>query len=388
MNVEYRTSEDLDDRALMLQFESIGDSCEFGLVQRANGAEPLGLFRFSGVPVRHLIRGLEHRFEGMADPEQIRVQPENGEYMIKLWKYDFIYHAHVREGAMDPAELHAREVRRTRFLLDKFIADLENPAKILVFRQNEPLLAHDLVMLRAALGRYSRATLLWVQEAMPGHLPGTAEHADDQLLLGYVRWLSPRDNAHQIDHESWLSLCRQAHVLWRPAAAAPVFPALSVAEPEPVQPLRSEIIFGEGGNAGDRLGIGWSAPENGFVWSIDHRSEITLEVPAPAEHYVLEMDVVPFVAPPILPRQRLIVVVNGQPVHHFDPLPRGIVSCMVPGYLLAGRETAEIALEHPDAARPADVLPEHDIRRLAIAFRSLSLMGAPAYQSSQGAQRT
>lgn len=381
MSVEYRIAappERLADRDLMLQFESIGDSCEFGLVQRQNGAEPLGLLRFSGVPVRHLIRALEHGFEGVADPDQIRVQVENGEYMVKLWKYDFIYHAHVREGTMDPDALHAREVRRTRFLLDKLIADLKNPAKILVFRQNEPLLAHDLVKLRAALARYGATTLLWVQQAMPGHLPGTAERADDRLVLGYVRWMAPRDNAHQIDHESWLSLCRQAYALWRPAAApAPVAPPLSVVPPQPAQPLRAEIMFGAGGNSESHLGFGWSAPENGFTWSIEDRSLITLDVPVAAQRYVLAMDVTPFHAPPVLPRQRLLISINGVPVHCFDPLPRGRVSCIVPGELVAGRDTVEVLLEHPDAARPADVLPEDDTRRLAIAFSSLSLMGLP-----------
>ncbi|HEY1935609.1 MAG TPA: hypothetical protein VGG99_26675 [Acetobacteraceae bacterium] len=381
MNVEYRTAAppgQLDDRNLMLQFESIGDSCEFGLVQRQNGAEPLGLLRFSGVPVRHLIRGLENRFEGAAEPDQIRPQVENGEYMIKLWKYDFIYHAQVREGAMDPTALHAREVKRTRFLLDKLIADLENPAKILVFRQNEPLLAHDLVKLRAALARYSAATLLWVQEAMPGHLPGTAELADDRLLLGYVRWLAPRENAHQIDHPSWLSLCRQAHALWRPPLPPePISPAISVALPEPAEPFRSEIIFGEGGNSETHLGFGWSAPENGFTWSIEDASLVTLDVPAVAERYVLDMEVTPFQAPPAVPGQRLHVSVNGAQVFSFDTLPRGRVSCIVPGHLVAGRDMVEILLEHPDAARPADVLQEDDVRRLAIAFNSLSLMGLP-----------
>jgi hypothetical protein len=381
MNVEYRTAappEQLDDRALMLQFESIGDSCEFGLVQRRNGAEPLGLLRFSGVPVRHLTCGLENRFEGAAEPDQIRPQVENGEFMIKLLKYDFIYHAHVLEGAMDPETLHAREVRRTRFLLNKLVADLENPAKILVFRQNEPLLAHDLVMLRAALARYSAATLLWVQEAMPGHPPGTAELADDRLLLGYVRWLAPRENAHHIDHPSWLSLCRQAYALWHSAVApAPVTPAASIVLPETAEQLRSEIIFGAGGNSEARLGFGWSAPENGFTWTIDDRSLVTLDVPGAADRYVLDMDVVPFQAPPTLPAQRLRVLVNGEPVHSFDAVPRGRVSCLVPGHLVAGRDAVEILLEHPDAARPADVLAEDDTRRLAVAFRFLSLMGIP-----------
>src|SRR6185312_2886385 len=291
MNVEYRDApapEELSDRDLMLRFESSGDSCEFGLVQRKSGAEPLGLLRFSGVPLRHLIRALENRFEATADPQNIRLQVENGEYMVKLTKYDFIYHAHVLDGAMEPDALHQREVRRTRFLLSKLIADLEDPAKILVFRQNEPLLAHDLVMLRSALARYGASTLLWVTEEMPGHPAGTAELAEDRLLVGYVRWLAPRLNAHQIDHPSWLSLCRQAYALCRPPArVTPSQPAAQPADTLPTGPSRVEVVFGEAGNASERAGFGWSAPENGFTWAIEDRSLVTLEPPAVAERYIL-----------------------------------------------------------------------------------------------------
>ena len=120
---------DLSDRDLVLQFESLGDNCEFGLVQRRVGAEPLGLFRFAGAPLRHVLRAMGAHFDGMAEPEHVRVQPENGEYMIKLAKYDFIYHADVKIGEADPAALHHQHCRTVRFLVDKFIADLKIPKK-------------------------------------------------------------------------------------------------------------------------------------------------------------------------------------------------------------------------------------------------------------------
>ena len=215
--VLHQMTEMISDSELMLNFESIGDSCEFGLVQRKAGAEPLGLLRFSGVPVRHLIRALDHRFAGIAEPENVRVQLENGEYMVKLTKYDFIYHSFILEHQMDQTELHQREVRRINYLAREFIADLEAPTKILVFRQNEPLLAHDLALLSAALRRYATHTMLWVLAAQPGHPPGTVEIADDHLMLGYISWLAPRNDAHNFDHESWLKVLRAAYALWRSA---------------------------------------------------------------------------------------------------------------------------------------------------------------------------
>lgn len=219
----------LSDTELMLNFESIGDSCEFGLVQRMAGAEPLGLFRFSGTPVRHLIRGLEHRLAGIAEPEHVRVQLDHGEYMVKLTKYDFVYHTFKLEHDIDPAELHRQEVRRINYLAEEFIADLENPAKILVFRQNEPLLARDLAHLRAALRQYAKTTMLWVLEAQPDHPPGTVQIADDHLILGYVGWLAPRSAAKNFDNDSWLKILRATYALWRPADAedSPLDPAES-----------------------------------------------------------------------------------------------------------------------------------------------------------------
>src|SRR3954447_2564614 len=98
-----------DDRELVLRFESIGDNCELGLVQRLAGAEPLGLLRFAGAPLRNVLRALDARLEGIGDPRHIRIQAENGEYMVKLTRYDFYYHAHVSVGDMSPEAVHRQQ---------------------------------------------------------------------------------------------------------------------------------------------------------------------------------------------------------------------------------------------------------------------------------------
>ncbi|MEA2731801.1 MAG: hypothetical protein QOF70_6276 [Acetobacteraceae bacterium] len=365
---------ELADRELVLQFESLGDSCELGLVQRGVGAEPLGMFRFAGAPVRHMIRAMDARFEGMADPGNIRVQPENGEYMIKLTKYDFIYHAHVKIGDADPPMLHQQQVRTVRFLTDKLIADLQSPQKIMVFRQNEVLSANDLLDLRAALAAYGSATLLWVQETRRGHPPGTAVVVDDTLMIGYVTRLSPRENAPDFDLKSWLGMLRNAYRVRpvRPTAA----PEQAAPRPLPSPPRRTRIdtVFGRDGNASGGTGHGWSAPENGFTWAIEDQSALTIEKPDIAKTYRLEMDVVPFVAPPVVEAQTMGVTVNGELVQLFDPLPRGKATCSVPGRLLDGRDAVEILFDHPKAASPSVVAGQNDSRRLAVAFYKLSLI--------------
>ncbi len=363
----------LSDRDLALDFESLGDNCELGLVQRRAGVEPLGLFRFAGAPLRHLITGLAARFEGMADPGAILVQPENGEYMVRLTKYDFNYHADAKVGEADPVALQAQQVRIVEFLIDKFIGDLESGEKIFVFRQNEPLSANDLIDLRVALSSYGPCTLLWVQPARPGHPPGEVVVVDETLMVGYVARLATRENVPELDLRSWLAMLRNARAL-RPARRRGS-PAPAAAETPPKRMASGPciILFGRQGNASGYTHGGWSAPEDGYTWSIDDRSLIDVPSPGMADSYCLEMNVAPYVFPPVLPAQTLRVEVSGETVHCFDPLPRGKVECTIPGRLIGGRETIAITLHHPNAASPKEIAGHNDTRRLAVSFHRLSL---------------
>ena len=365
----------LSDRDLVLQFESLGDNCELGMVQRMVGAEPLGLFRFAGAPLRHLLRGMDARFEGMADPEFVRIRPENGEYMVKLAKYDYVYHANVKVGAEDPETLHRQHTRNIRFLVDEFLADLENPEKILVFRQNEPLTASDLVDLRSALSRFGPSTLLWVTQACPGHPPGSVDVIDRSFMVGYVKWLAPRNNVPNLDTETWLTVLRRSWNLW-PARRSGTTEAVVAPTPNAEPAARVDLTFGADGNSEPSTGFGWSKPENGFTWSIEDRSLLMIDAPPRASDYWLEMDVIPYMAPPSVPQQILTVSINGTAIHRFEPLKRGRVGCSVPGALVHGHDSVEILLEHPCAASPSDVAGEKDERRLAIAFRTVSLICA------------
>jgi hypothetical protein len=368
MDVDPNAASVLNDGDLMLQFESIGDNCELGLVQRLAGAEPLGLLRFAGVPLRNLLRGLNARFANIADPGHIRISPENGEYMVKLTKYDFTYHAHVKIGDMEPEALHQQQCRTVGFLARKLMSELESPTKILVFRQNEPLSGSDLVDLRIALSGYGPSILLWVQKAIPGHPPGSVEVADERMMVGYVRRLAERDRVPDLDFTSWIQVLRRAYAISLHAREGRL-PRIPVNPP-----ARTDLTFGKGGSAGPGLGSGWSGPEAGYQWAVGERSRITVDVPGEAEEYWLEMDVAPYIRPPLLVRQRLDVLIDGTLVHSFVTLPRGEVGCVVPGHLVSGRPAIEIVLDHPHAASPMLVAGESDDRRLGVSFRRLALV--------------
>ena len=345
----------LSDGDLVLHFESLGDNCELGMVQRLVGVEPLGLLRFANAPVGALIHALRARFDGLAAPANVAIEASNGEYMVRLRKYGMVYHADAKIGAADPQALYQQQTRTLPFLVNKLIGDLECAEKLLVFRQNEPLAAVALIELRAALHRYGPSTLLWVQAARPGRPAGTVDRIDDSLLVGYVRRLADRANVPDLDLGSWLAMLRRAHFVWRARPAPAKVPTAAT------EPAAIDIVFGTVGNARAYIGEGWSPPNVDYIWAIDDRSVLTFAPPASAATYRLEMDVRPFVRPPALES------------HVFDPLEPGIAVCEVPGALIAGHAEVKIVLEHPHAARPCDFDGDGDDRRLAVMFLRLTL---------------
>jgi hypothetical protein len=200
---------------LMLGFESLGENCEFGLVQRRCGAEPLGLLRFASAPLPKLLAALNARFEGLGASGNIEVElSSNGrEYMIRDRAYDFYYHAWVLAGAKTPGEIHDREVRRVPFLVNKLIDDLSAGEKIFVYHGMKPLtLAHARALTRA-IRRYGAATLLWVELADASHPNGTVLWRDAGLMQGFIDRFAPGDDAHDFATDSWVQLCRQAVAL-------------------------------------------------------------------------------------------------------------------------------------------------------------------------------
>jgi hypothetical protein len=203
---------------LMLGFESLGENCEFGLVQRRCGAEPLGLLRFASAPLPKLLAALNARFEGLGAAGNIEVElSSNGrEFMIRDRAYEFYYHAWVPAGAATPAEIREREIRRVPFLVNKLIDDLTDAEKIFVYHGMTPLsLAHARALTRA-IRRYGPATLLWVELADAAHPNGTVVWRDIGLMQGFIDRFAPGEDAHDFATDSWVQLCRQAAAL-RPA---------------------------------------------------------------------------------------------------------------------------------------------------------------------------
>jgi hypothetical protein len=204
---------------LAASFESIGDNCEFGLVQRRCDTEPLGLLRFSGAFSNDVVRGIEMEFEGIGEPEDITptLEGDDGkrEFMIRERKYGLVYHTFVYEGERTTDLMRQQEATRLKFLRRKFVEELDAGEKIFVFKRATPVPESEIFPLFLALNRRRPNTLLWVVPEEPGRPSGTVEVLMTGLLKGYIDRFAPGDNAHDFSFDAWVRICVHAFLLNR-----------------------------------------------------------------------------------------------------------------------------------------------------------------------------
>ena len=185
----------LDDepmRRLVLGFESIGDSCEMGLVQRRFGAEPLGLLRWNDVGLENLITALGHGFEGMGEPDNTAmVTAANGEMYVEDRRWHLAMHTFLRVGHVDADDVYKKMCRRIVYLRGKLLEDLASAEKIFVYR-SPTIDAEGLRRLHRALRAHGPVILLGVQPvltkvtAFPGRPVGEVDRLDEGLYVGFL----------------------------------------------------------------------------------------------------------------------------------------------------------------------------------------------------------
>jgi hypothetical protein len=207
-------------------FESLGDNCEFGLVQRFCGAEPLGLFRFSGTTIADLVHALDTDFAHYGSEDDLAIlASESGSLYCQSRRYGFAYTTSDLAASTEPGSILGREVRKVAYLKRRLLEDLQAGEKILVRKGPAQESIGDATALARAARRHGPSTLLWVRTADANHPPGSVAWCADGVMEGRVRRFAQPETAYDIDLESWLDLCRGALRLARgqpdPAPAPP-----------------------------------------------------------------------------------------------------------------------------------------------------------------------
>jgi tetratricopeptide (TPR) repeat protein len=210
-----------DERSLLLSMESLGNNCEFGMLQRRFGAEPLGLLRFAGITLPDLIEAMSARFEGVGDIERMRIKVlDSGEYMI-YDAYGIEQHTFVYRHEITKDRFAAQTARRLGFLRNKLLDDLKEGAKLFVYRI-DAITAAQARELYAAMGTHGHPHLLCVQKSDAEHAPGTVATLERGLIFGYVSRFATQVGLQDCEYEEWLAVCRAAHAIHSAWQAAPL----------------------------------------------------------------------------------------------------------------------------------------------------------------------
>jgi len=199
---------------LMSCFQSLGDNCEFGFVQRHFGCEPLGLFRFNWIGMEALLRGIGTGFEGIGDPDNFFISTDQaGEFIIQDKIYGFYTHTGRYDGQIDRQRLMQLEMTRLTFLVRKFFDDLSAAEKIFVRKGDGSACYETIQPLHQHLQSFGRNTLLWVVTADESHPSGTIERIETGLLKGYLTRFAPYGFAQDFLADEWGALCRNAYAM-------------------------------------------------------------------------------------------------------------------------------------------------------------------------------
>jgi hypothetical protein len=219
-------------------FQSMGQNCEFGLIQRKCEAEPLGLLRWCNIGLPALIEFLRSEFSVLTDEEELTIRPwTNGEY-VGEYKNIFsverpvdshlFYHTWVPiDKNLDVDALRRKESARLKMMVRFFREDLEEGEKVFVLLRNDaPLDEFEVLPVISLMRRYNpKAALLWITVAGPDerHLVGQCEMVGNNLLKGYIDGFGAgEDLGNTVSLECWKDIMISAlQALGRPIPTHP-----------------------------------------------------------------------------------------------------------------------------------------------------------------------
>ena len=213
-----------EDHDLVMGFESMGDNCEFGLMQRMVGSERLSLLRYAGVGnIERLAAAIANGFDGLGENNDIGISQHGNEWMAHAFGPGLAFHTGRSVDAISHERILQEETRKLAFMAQKFIGDAEAAEKIFVYRvlRDERGGAdgtRGMDLIYDALSKHGPVRLLWVNLADDANPHATVRHVRDRLYRGYIDHLAPHWNAFDFRPRSWLQLLTVARDTMAPRA--------------------------------------------------------------------------------------------------------------------------------------------------------------------------
>lgn len=217
VSAERRNAGEISTLEMFMQMESLGDNCEFGLVQRKFGAEPLGLLRWTAMNLEKLAEALDNNLEGVGLPENTCLELRDDEYHTSDTRYFMRMHTFIHANQEnDPDRLLVTLCKRLQYLRRELLGNLRDGHQSLyVYKSVLGYKSGAVDRLCRSLQRFGSNTLLCVKLADQDHREGTARMIDPTLIVGYISHFAPEGGWPNTAFASWEKMCRQAFHLWR-----------------------------------------------------------------------------------------------------------------------------------------------------------------------------
>ena len=192
------------------KFESLGQWCQFGVMQQRFGADQPGLLRFAGLHLPDLLQGLVKRFDGVAQADRMNVfqaPAAPDQYDVHDHTYRVWWHTGRLVRETTPADVIEGERVRLPYLQRKFKKTLSAGRRIFVL--TVPMSDEEAFAVFLALDLWARNTLLFVtQDAR--YPPGSVELLGNGLLRGTI---DRTDVDGRGTEDVWLSVLANATIL-------------------------------------------------------------------------------------------------------------------------------------------------------------------------------
>ena len=196
-------------------FESLGDNCEFGFVQRANGYEDGGLFRWSISPLDKLILCLDSKFIDFYLFDNLKPSAPD---MVCDTATGLMFHTqmHSIDGQFvlsqaGRREIYTKEKNKMDHLLDKFRRRMQEPGTICVYKRNSEVPDSDAKRLQQSLNKQGSSVLLLVRSTNDRARWGTVEQSSSGFLVGLIDRFAPYFAADQVSIRIWNLLLEKTY---------------------------------------------------------------------------------------------------------------------------------------------------------------------------------
>ena len=193
--------------SIVSQFESIGDNCEFGFVQRKLGSESeKRLLRWAFTPVDSLIAALGAEFDGLYEFENLKPASAN---MVCDERYNISFHSKIRSTFNDGKwtfvtpederkQIHGEEFQKLSYFRDKFLTATKSGGNKYVLKTNKGVRAEQINDVNRLIKDFGDNELLVVLPSQSNDDVGKVVLHESGAKIGYIDRFAPYNRADDV----------------------------------------------------------------------------------------------------------------------------------------------------------------------------------------------